>query len=186
MLAFFCFDGKEAEFFYWFFQSFDNARTRNKYVVFSIFTSTAKKFIVNPRLLAKLLNTPLDTCKQNENVPVLLVVLCLFFDGIDGEISIRRQEAVAAMKFMETTKMQNGTQGKEQEETKKNSKPRAKVFGRKIGLISRLIGCSHKNLSRPFIEGNAAYKSCLSCGARKHFDPETFESDGNFYYPPVN
>lgn len=54
---------------------------------------------------------------------------------------------------------------------------------RKPGLISRLIGCSHKNLSRPFIEGKTAYKSCLDCGARKQFDPETFESYGTFYYP---
>ena len=62
----------------------------------------------------------------------------------------------------------------------------SKIFGRKIGLITRLIGCYHKQLSRPFVERGTAYKCCLSCGARKPFDPVTFESSGTFYYPPVN
>lgn len=58
------------------------------------------------------------------------------------------------------------------------------VFGRKMGLVSKLFGCWHGNISRPFIEGNTAYRSCLKCGARKQFSPETLETKGNYYFPP--
>ena len=59
------------------------------------------------------------------------------------------------------------------------------VFGQKINLITTLFGCWHSNISRPFINGKVAYRSCLQCGARKHFDPETLKTDGKFYFPPV-
>jgi hypothetical protein len=84
------------------------------------------------------------------------------------------------------TKMLNRSQQTAPTETTPDTQPDSRTFGRKIGLITRLIGCYHKQLSRPFVERGTAYKSCLSCGARKPFDPVTFESDGNFYYPPVN
>jgi len=59
------------------------------------------------------------------------------------------------------------------------------VFGRKMGLISKLFGCWHENLSRPFTQEKIAYRSCLNCGARKQFNPETLKTYGNFYYPPI-
>lgn len=59
------------------------------------------------------------------------------------------------------------------------------VFGPKLGLISRLVGCSHREVGRPFVQGNTAYRSCLKCGARRQFDPGTFETFGNFYGSPV-
>lgn len=59
------------------------------------------------------------------------------------------------------------------------------VFGQKMGLMSKLFGCWHENLSRPFNYGTTAYRSCLQCGARKQFNPDTFTTVGNFYFPPV-
>ncbi|REJ76014.1 MAG: hypothetical protein DWQ47_10345 [Acidobacteria bacterium] len=59
-----------------------------------------------------------------------------------------------------------------------------RVFGKKIGVIVRLFGCRHGNLSRPFSKGRLSYRSCLSCGARKKFDTETLVTHGGFYYPP--
>ena len=59
------------------------------------------------------------------------------------------------------------------------------VFGAKTGLIAKLFGCWHDNLSRPFSQNKAAYRSCLECGARKQFNPETLETHGKFYYPPI-
>ena len=59
------------------------------------------------------------------------------------------------------------------------------VFGQKMGLLSKLFGCWHENLSRPFNYGKTAYRSCLQCGARKQFNPDTFKTVGNFYFPPV-
>ena len=60
-----------------------------------------------------------------------------------------------------------------------------KVFGKKLGLFSRIIGCSHKDLSRPFVEEGIGYKTCLNCGARSPYDPMTFKSTGSFYAAPV-
>ncbi|HEY8559762.1 MAG TPA: hypothetical protein VIL74_05120 [Pyrinomonadaceae bacterium] len=60
----------------------------------------------------------------------------------------------------------------------------AVLFGKKIGLIAKLFGCWHENLSRPFTRGKTSYRSCLECGARKPFNAETLETYGNFYAPP--
>ena len=59
------------------------------------------------------------------------------------------------------------------------------VFGQKMGLIPKLFGCWHDNISRPFVQGKTAYRSCLKCGARKQFNAETLETYGNFYFPPI-
>ena len=59
------------------------------------------------------------------------------------------------------------------------------VFGQKMDLITKLFGCWHDNISRPFVQGKTAYRSCLDCGARKQFNSETLETYGKFYFPPV-
>ncbi len=56
---------------------------------------------------------------------------------------------------------------------------------RKIGLMAKLFGCRHGELGRPFAKGDAAYRTCLKCGARKRFNPQTLETFGKFYYPSV-
>lgn len=60
-----------------------------------------------------------------------------------------------------------------------------RVFGEKVGLIAKLFGCGHRDLSRPFGQGKATYRTCLQCGARKQFNTETLETYGGFYYPPA-
>ena len=59
------------------------------------------------------------------------------------------------------------------------------VFGKKMGLPTKLFGCWHNNVSRPFVQGKTAYRSCLQCGARRQFNPETLETYGSFYFPPT-
>lgn len=59
------------------------------------------------------------------------------------------------------------------------------VFGQKVGLMAKLFGCWHENLSRPFGGGESAYRACLNCGARKRFNIETLETYGAFYFPPT-
>lgn len=59
------------------------------------------------------------------------------------------------------------------------------VFAQKSGLMAKLFGCRHEDVGRPFSYGNTAYRSCLNCGARRQFNPETLETHGNFYFPPV-
>ncbi len=60
-----------------------------------------------------------------------------------------------------------------------------KVFGDKIGIMGKIFGCWHKELSRPFTSQNSSYRACLHCGAKKRFDTETLKTVGPFYYPPI-
>jgi hypothetical protein len=59
------------------------------------------------------------------------------------------------------------------------------LFAKKVGLIGKLFGCGHGELSRPFSQGKIGYRSCLKCGAVKQFNPETLETFGGFYYPSI-
>jgi hypothetical protein len=58
---------------------------------------------------------------------------------------------------------------------KKNEKP--------VGFFAGIFGCWHKELSRPFTTQKESYRVCTHCGARRHFDPETLETYGQFYFP---
>jgi hypothetical protein len=58
-------------------------------------------------------------------------------------------------------------------------------FGEKVGLLNKIFGCGHRNISRPFGQGKIVYRCCMECGARKQFNPETLETFGKFYYPPM-
>ena len=57
-------------------------------------------------------------------------------------------------------------------------------LGTKIGLLGKLFGCWHKDLSRPFKDIGGSYRACTECGARTKFDTESFKTLGKFYYPP--
>lgn len=57
-------------------------------------------------------------------------------------------------------------------------------FGDKIGILARIFGCWHRNLTRPFTSGGEAYRACLHCGARKHFDTDSRQTYGSFHFPP--
>jgi hypothetical protein len=59
------------------------------------------------------------------------------------------------------------------------------VFGEKVGFFSKIFGCGHQDLSRPFSNGKFGYRVCLRCGARKQFNTDTLETFGSFYFAPV-
>ena len=59
------------------------------------------------------------------------------------------------------------------------------INGEKVGLFSKIFGCGHQDLSRPFSQGKFGYRVCLRCGARKPFNAETLETYGSFYFAPV-
>lgn len=58
------------------------------------------------------------------------------------------------------------------------------VFGEKVGLMGKIFGCGHEELSRPFSRNGVGFRECLRCGARRHFDLKTLTTVGGFYYPP--
>ncbi|MGI9036364.1 MAG: hypothetical protein ACR2GD_10045 [Pyrinomonadaceae bacterium] len=86
---------------------------------------------------------------------------------------------------MSTTLLSNKTNTSIFGSLKRKRRPNNFVFGKKMGLAAKLFGCWHDDLSRPFTHGKIAYRSCLKCGARKQFNPETLETYGSFYFPPV-
>jgi len=86
---------------------------------------------------------------------------------------------------MTTTFIANTFQRLAFRRTKNRSVVDASVFGRKLGLVTRMLGCWHEDVGRPFVEGNTAYRTCVQCGARRQFDRETFETFGKFYSAPV-
>lgn len=63
----------------------------------------------------------------------------------------------------------------EKEKTKKSEKA--------VSFFAGIFGCWHKELSRPFTTSNNSYRVCLNCGARRHFNAETLETYGQFYFP---
>ncbi|HXG85294.1 MAG TPA: hypothetical protein VNI84_14835 [Pyrinomonadaceae bacterium] len=65
------------------------------------------------------------------------------------------------------------------------TKSDTELFANKVGLIGKLFGCGHGELSRPFSQGKIGYRSCLKCGAIKQFNLETLETFGGFYYPSI-
>jgi len=53
----------------------------------------------------------------------------------------------------------------------------------KIGdLVTRVFGCWHAALSRPFSREGRAYVKCLNCGAQRQFNLGSWKMQGKFYY----
>ena len=48
--------------------------------------------------------------------------------------------------------------------------------------VTRILGCWHRNMSRPFSTDGKAYRVCVSCGARRPFNLTNWEMQGDFYY----
>jgi hypothetical protein len=50
------------------------------------------------------------------------------------------------------------------------------------GWFTRLFGCRHKEMSRPFTDQGQTFRTCLDCGARRQFNLRRWEMQGDFYY----
>ena len=48
--------------------------------------------------------------------------------------------------------------------------------------LTKLFGCWHTEMSRPFSGDGQTYRVCLGCGARRQFNLGRWEMQGNFYY----
>jgi hypothetical protein len=56
------------------------------------------------------------------------------------------------------------------------------LAGRVNSWLNRLVGCWHKEMSRPFSSQGQTYRVCLDCGARRQFNVGSWEMQGSFYY----
>jgi hypothetical protein len=50
------------------------------------------------------------------------------------------------------------------------------------GWLTRIFGCWHREMSRPFTRDGQAHRVCLECGAQRRFNVETWEMVGSYYY----
>ena len=48
--------------------------------------------------------------------------------------------------------------------------------------LTRVFGCWHSEMSRPFTHDGESYRACLECGARRQFDSMKWEMIGAYYY----
>ena len=48
--------------------------------------------------------------------------------------------------------------------------------------LTRVFGCWHREMSRPFTLRAESYRVCLECGAHRQFNTKTWEMTGPFYY----
>ena len=51
-----------------------------------------------------------------------------------------------------------------------------------VSWLTRIFGCWHQEMSRPFTLHAESYRVCLECGAHRRFNPHTWEMTGPYYY----
>lgn len=47
--------------------------------------------------------------------------------------------------------------------------------------VVSLFGCWHRRMSWPITRDRQTYRSCLTCGMCRDFDPKTWKTFGSFY-----
>lgn len=48
--------------------------------------------------------------------------------------------------------------------------------------LTRIFGCWHGQMNRPFTQNDETYRTCMKCGARRHFNPVRSKMTGAYYY----
>lgn len=56
------------------------------------------------------------------------------------------------------------------------------LIGKIDSLVARVFGCWHVQMSRPFSRDGRAYRTCLNCGAQRHFNLGKWEMQGQFFF----
>src|SRR5688500_15679823 len=49
-------------------------------------------------------------------------------------------------------------------------------------VLTVIFGCWHSHMNNPFTRDGETYRVCMSCGARRRFDLERWQTVGPFYY----
>lgn len=55
------------------------------------------------------------------------------------------------------------------------------LFGSLSAAVTRVFGCHHSSMSRPFTCDGRTYRVCLKCGKHRDFDLKTWKMSGPFY-----
>lgn len=59
---------------------------------------------------------------------------------------------------------------------------RARLSETMLDALTRVFGCWHKEMSRPFTLDAKSYRACLECGAHRRFNSQTWEMTGPYFY----
>lgn len=59
--------------------------------------------------------------------------------------------------------------------------PVGNLVGSLGAAVTRVFGCRHSSMSRPFTCDGRTYRVCLGCGKRRDFDLKTWTMSGPFY-----
>jgi len=57
-----------------------------------------------------------------------------------------------------------------------------RLAGAVSGIVTRILGCWHMDMSRPVTRKGETYRVCLDCGARRRFDVRAWRTLGGFYH----
>lgn len=68
------------------------------------------------------------------------------------------------------------------EETTRSKVEWSRLITKALSLVTRVFGCWHQEMSRPFTLRAESYRVCLECGAHRRFNPQTWELTGPYYY----
>jgi hypothetical protein len=52
----------------------------------------------------------------------------------------------------------------------------------RIGVLRKMFGCRHREMSRPMTMRDRTVCLCFDCGAYRNFNTESFTLEGKFYY----
>ncbi len=55
------------------------------------------------------------------------------------------------------------------------------LVGSLRAAVTRVFGCHHSSMSRPFTCDERTYRVCLKCGMRRDFDLKSWTMFGPFY-----
>jgi hypothetical protein len=58
----------------------------------------------------------------------------------------------------------------------------AQAVSAPLTWLTRIFGCWHQEISRPFTVRAESYRVCLECGAHRRFDPHAWEMTGPYFY----
>jgi hypothetical protein len=56
------------------------------------------------------------------------------------------------------------------------------VVAKITGMMGRVFGCWHMEMSRPFSHQGQAYRMCMDCGAQRQFNLGNWKMQGAYYY----
>ena len=53
-----------------------------------------------------------------------------------------------------------------------------------VRWLTRIFGCWHARMNGPLTQNNETYRTCMKCGARRHFNLGQSKMTGAYYYAP--